>query len=80
MIIAMKKLPAALFSFAFCLKLLASDADVVAFYKGVTPATGAKALTSSFDETKFCYEYSMHSEVVLKVESKIGLTKGKIIF
>ena len=31
-------------------------------------------------KTKYCYEYSYSQEVVLKVESSYGYTKGKIIF
>ncbi len=31
-------------------------------------------------KTKYCYEYSYNQEVVLKVESAYGYTKGKIIF
>ena len=31
-------------------------------------------------ETKYCYEYSYSQEVILKVESSYGYTKGKIIF
>lgn len=31
-------------------------------------------------QTKYCYEYSYSQEVVLKVESSYGYTKGKIIF
>ena len=31
-------------------------------------------------ETKNCYEYSYSQEVILKVESNYGYTKGKIIF
>ena len=30
--------------------------------------------------TKYCYEYSYSQEVILKVESSYGYTKGKIIF
>ena len=31
-------------------------------------------------ETKYCYEYSMMQKAVLKVESKYGITKGKLAF
>ena len=30
--------------------------------------------------TKYCYEYSNRQEVIFKVESSYGYTKGKIIF
>ena len=30
--------------------------------------------------TKYCYEYSYSQEVILKVESSYGYTKGKVIF
>jgi hypothetical protein len=95
------------------------ECDIAVFYKGITPDTGTKALTSRdeldeielilipieidkgnyvekitrkgsnlykiegkniYIETKYCYEYSYSEEVVLKVESTVGFTKGKIIF
>ena len=31
-------------------------------------------------QTKYCYEYSYSQEVILKVESSYGYTKGKVIF
>jgi len=31
-------------------------------------------------ETKFCYEYSNSEEIVLKIESSYGYSKGKVIF
>lgn len=31
-------------------------------------------------ETKYCYEYATHQEVVLKVTSSFGYSLGKIIF
>ncbi len=36
--------------------------------------------TNYYIETRYCYEYSTYNEVVLKVESNYGYTKGKIIF
>ncbi|SDG72433.1 hypothetical protein SAMN05421827_11026 [Pedobacter terrae] len=31
-------------------------------------------------ETKYCYEYATGEEVVLKIESTYGYSKGKVIF
>lgn len=33
-----------------------------------------------FIQTKYCFEYSYSQEVILKVESSYGYTKGKVIF
>jgi hypothetical protein len=36
--------------------------------------------TDSYLETRYCYEFAMHEQVILKVESNYGYTKGKVIF
>ena len=36
--------------------------------------------TSYYLQTQYCYEYTTYDEVVLKIESNYGYTKGKIIF
>ena len=100
-------------------KPTADECEIEAFYKGTTPTSGSKALTSSDEledieliltpieidagkyvvnitrkgsnlykidgkniylETRYSYEYSYGDEVVLKIESNYGYTKGKIIF
>ena len=36
--------------------------------------------TDYYIETRYCYEYSMYDDAVLKVESNYGYTKGTIYF
>ena len=36
--------------------------------------------TDYYIETKFCYEYAYYEEVILKITSNYGYTKGEIIF
>lgn len=36
--------------------------------------------TDYYIETRYCYEYTTHDEVILKVESNYGYGKGTIIF
>lgn len=36
--------------------------------------------TSYYIETRYCYEYATYEDVILKVESQYGYTKGKIYF
>ena len=36
--------------------------------------------TDYYIETKYCYEYAYYEEVILKITSSYGYTKGEIIF
>jgi hypothetical protein len=36
--------------------------------------------TELYIETRYCYEYSMYEDAILKVESNYGYTKGTIYF
>lgn len=36
--------------------------------------------TDYYIETKYCYEYAYYEEVILKITSSYGYTKGEVIF